>query len=147
VLDDQASVPDKMSKLPPRDKLASYLTGISTEDKPPLERTIRMCGVSPWSLPGVALMHTDNFLFSSCHREPLERNKQWRWEPDRTVQIRVQARGIYGHNYESARGGTVGWGTALQTGRSQVRFPMVSLEFFIYIILPAALWPWGWLRL
>jgi hypothetical protein len=24
---------------------------------------------------------------------------------------------------------------------SGVRFPMVSLEFFIYIILPAALWP------
>jgi hypothetical protein len=23
------------------------------------------------------------------------------------------------------------------------RFPMVSLEFFIYIILLAALWPWG----
>jgi hypothetical protein len=30
-----------------------------------------------------------------------------------------------------------GWGTALQTGRSRDRFPMVSLEFFIYIILPA----------
>jgi hypothetical protein len=29
-----------------------------------------------------------------------------------------------------------------QTGRSWVRFPMVSLEFFIYIILPAALWHW-----
>jgi len=24
---------------------------------------------------------------------------------------------------------------------------MVSLEFFIFIIFPAALWPWGWLSL
>jgi hypothetical protein len=24
-----------------------------------------------------------------------------------------------------------GWGTALQAGRSRIRFPMVSLEFFI----------------
>ena len=30
------------------------------------------------------------------------------------------------------RGGAVGWGTALQAGRSRVRYPMVSLEFFIY---------------
>ena len=29
------------------------------------------------------------------------------------------------------RGGAVGWGTALQTERSRVRFPMVPLEFFI----------------
>jgi len=41
----------------------------------------------------------------------------------------------------------VGWGTALQAGRSRVPFPTVSLEFFIDIILPAALWPWGWLSL
>jgi hypothetical protein len=27
------------------------------------------------------------------------------------------------------RGGAVGWGTALQAGRSRVRFPMVSLDF------------------
>jgi hypothetical protein len=38
-------------------------------------------------------------------------------------------------------------GTALQVGRSRVRFPMVSLEFFIDIILPAALWPLGCLSL
>jgi hypothetical protein len=40
-----------------------------------------------------------------------------------------------------------GWGTALQTGRSRDRFPMVSLDFFIDIILPVALWPWGRLSL
>jgi hypothetical protein len=45
------------------------------------------------------------------------------------------------------RGGAVGWGTALQAGRSRVRFPMVSLEFFIDIILLVALWPWGQLSL
>jgi len=28
------------------------------------------------------------------------------------------------------RGGAVGWGTALQAGRSRVQFPMVSLDFF-----------------
>jgi hypothetical protein len=31
--------------------------------------------------------------------------------------------------------GAVGWGSALQTGRSRVRFPMVSVDFFIGIIL------------
>jgi hypothetical protein len=40
-----------------------------------------------------------------------------------------------------------GWGTALQTGRSRVRFPMMSLDFFIDITLPVALWPWGRLSL
>jgi len=46
-----------------------------------------------------------------------------------------------------AAGSAVGWDTALRVGRSQVRFPMVSLKFFIDITLPAALWPWGWLSL
>jgi hypothetical protein len=46
-----------------------------------------------------------------------------------------------------ARSSTVGWGTAPQVGRSWVRFPMVSLEFFIDVILLATLWPWGWLSL
>jgi len=43
---------------------------------------------------------------------------------------------------KGARGGAVGWDSALQAGRSRVRFPMVSLEFFIDIILPVAIWPW-----
>jgi hypothetical protein len=35
-----------------------------------------------------------------------------------------------------ARGGAVGWGNVLQAGRSWVRFPVVSLEFFTDIIFP-----------
>jgi hypothetical protein len=31
----------------------------------------------------------------------------------------------------------------LQAGRSGLRFPMVSMDYFIDIILPAALWPCG----
>jgi hypothetical protein len=50
----------------------------------------------------------------------------------------------HGQKNEGARSSAVGWGTA---GRSRVWFPMVSLEFFIDIILPAALWPWGWFSL
>jgi hypothetical protein len=46
-----------------------------------------------------------------------------------------------------ARGGAFGSGTALQAGRSRVRFPMVSLDFFIDINLPAAIWPSGRLNL
>ena len=46
-----------------------------------------------------------------------------------------------------ASGGAVGWGTALQAGRSRVRIPMLSLEFFIDIILTVTLWPRGWLSL
>jgi hypothetical protein len=42
-----------------------------------------------------------------------------------------------------ARGGAVSWGTALLTGMSRVRFPMVSLEFFNDTILLVALWSWG----
>jgi len=42
------------------------------------------------------------------------------------------------HMLNGERGGAVVWDTALQAGRSQVRFPMESLQFFIYIILPAA---------
>jgi hypothetical protein len=43
------------------------------------------------------------------------------------------------------RCGEVGWGSTLPAGRLRVRSPMLTLEFFIDIILPAALWPWSWL--
>jgi hypothetical protein len=44
-------------------------------------------------------------------------------------------------------GACSGWDNALQTGSLQDRLPMVSLEFFIHIILPAAQWHCGWLSL
>jgi hypothetical protein len=46
-----------------------------------------------------------------------------------------------------ARGGAGVWGSELQAGRAWVRFPTLSLEFFIDIILPAALWSRAWLSL
>jgi hypothetical protein len=39
--------------------------------------------------------------------------------------------------------GAVVWGTTLQTGSSRCRFPTWTLGFFIDVILPAELWPWG----
>ena len=65
-----------------------------------------------------------------CHWRHKERNKN----------IRYLLTGL-GHKV------AVGWGTELQAGRSQVWFPMVSSEFFIDIVLLAALWPWVWLSL
>ena len=50
------------------------------------------------------------------------------------------------HSLVGAHSGAVGWGTMLQAQRYQVQFPMVS-EFFIDLILLAALWPRGQLSL
>jgi hypothetical protein len=56
--------------------------------------------------------------------------------------IRIITCNIYG-----ARGSVVGWSTMLQAGMSRARFPMRSLDFLVDLILPAAVWSWGWLSL
>jgi len=43
--------------------------------------------------------------------------------------------------YYEVRGGAVGWGTELQDRSLRFRFPKMSLEFFIHINIPTALWP------
>jgi hypothetical protein len=58
------------------------------------------------------------------------------------IVIYVHSKSILG-----SRGGAVGWDTALQAGRSRVRSPVVSFEFFMEVIFPAALWPWSSLNL
>jgi hypothetical protein len=50
------------------------------------------------------------------------------------------------YSHHIFRGGGPRWNSGatnvLQIGRSLVRFQIVSLEFFIDVILPIALWPW-----
>jgi hypothetical protein len=49
--------------------------------------------------------------------------------------------GVQGYD-TGTRDSVVGWDTMLQAGRSPVRIPD-EVDFFpIYLILPAALWPW-----
>jgi len=50
---------------------------------------------------------------------------------------------VWGTVYVFCGHAVVGWLTELQAGRSRVRFPMVSLQNFIEIIFPAAVWPWS----
>jgi hypothetical protein len=52
-----------------------------------------------------------------------------------------------GSSQTGARGSLVGWGTILQAVWSRVPFPIRSLDFSIDLVLPATLWPWGWLSL
>jgi hypothetical protein len=67
------------------------------------------------------------------------------------IPIKVHNLGFYTDNGPGGGGGwdwwvrgdAVGWGNAPQAGRSWVRFSVGSLGFFIYLILPDAVWLWG----
>jgi hypothetical protein len=48
---------------------------------------------------------------------------------------------------KGARSSVVCWGTVVQPGRSLIRIPMRSLDFSIYLFLPATPWSWSQLRL
>ena len=64
--------------------------------------------------------------------------------PVHALKVNVNNKAV--HNC-GARSGAVGWGTALQSRRSRVWFPMVSWKFLIDVNFPAALWPWSRLSL
>jgi hypothetical protein len=65
------------------------------------------------------------------------RNSDWKYSCIRCINLFHADFNSQRHNaglipWPWARGSTLDWGTALQTGRSRVRFPMVSLEFFYW---------------
>ena len=70
--------------------------------------------VSYWKIP-----------WSTIHKIPLEHSLLWRDDYQYAINY------VWHKLNVGTRGGAFGWGTALQTGRSRVRFPMVSLEFCI----------------
>jgi len=81
------------------------------------------------ALDGLEWLNSQTGCFNSGRRNP-SRSRIRRWmSPRASLEFRSWEifLAIIG---KGARGDAVGWGTALQVGRSRVRFPMVSLEFF-----------------
>jgi len=97
------------------------------------KNTLRLCNINCLSTPtmvaGTLLIATLDVHCLSCLCIVTWRKSIFLFEFD--VNYRYSIRSI----------------TTLQTGRSRVRFPMVSLEFFSDIILPVAPWPWDRLSL
>ena len=100
------------------------------------------------TLTAVPISHTECVL-PYCFATSLQQAKCARWRTQCTISTVEPVKEIFMWLCcgDGACGSAVAWGTALHAGRSRVRFPMLSLEFFIDIILPAALWPWGGLSL
>ena len=103
----------------------------------------------------------------STARSPELTSQSWNWAPHsgrrhpslRNADMngfRVQTDTCICHSFRSNLTSTNDYVTAecmwwrswlKHCGRSRVRFPRVSMEIFIDIILPAALRPWGWISL
>ena len=69
------------------------------------------------------------------------------WEKTMRKDAEIRTISLYFCVFNGARRGIVDLGNTLQTERSQNRFPMGLLEFFIDLILPAVLWSWSRLSL
>jgi hypothetical protein len=118
-----------------------------------LQQRLREEHASTWCYPYMACLVFKNSVNCKITQCLLKTNEIWFWDIGgmiMTGEIRNTRTQLVSvplcpqHNaqilsWNSARLSAVGWGTALQAGRSRVRFPMVSLESFLDIILPAAL--------
>jgi len=102
--------------------------------------------------------HTHIYIYTyiyihACMRTSVHTCKSYVWLPKLSKFIFIQIvlcllsligwDLMYGNKEIRVRGVAAGWGTALQAGRSRVRFPLQSLEFVIDLILPDTLLPWG----
>jgi hypothetical protein len=100
-----------------------------------------------WNMPVRCTWQAYNFkilLFKSCQSlMDTVFMKLWLLYPFSKFPWKI----MYLYVYCGAHSSVVGWGTMLQAGQSQVRFPIRSLDFSIGLILPAPLWPWDWLSL
>jgi hypothetical protein len=114
--------------------------------------------VIPEKLPVAQLIK--NFTFSGTRSfiTVFRRAHHWSLSSSNWIQsIKPEPISLYPFQYyvkyyiptliRGARDSVVGWSTMLEAGRSRVRLPMMSLDFSIDLLLPAALWPFYRLKL
>jgi len=95
----------------------------------------------------VAVVLSNRFLspvsYVTTKLSQLDAALQWEYGPE----AHVSEHEACCADSSGARGASFAGGTALQAGRTRVWFLKLSLEFFIDLILPAALWYWVRLNL